>query len=155
MKKLLMLLLIVSFPFSIIPPSGQACQCDIASPAVEYEWADAVFSGIVFSINPASDPNYLEVLVIVTASWKGVTTALINVYTNAEDGACRYAFDVGEEYLIYAVQSLNPCCQGVWTSMCNRTTPLYAAQADLDFLGPPGTVPAESTTWGRIKAQFE
>ena len=39
--------------------------------------------------------------------------------------------------------------------MCNRTIPLYAAQVDLDFLGPPGTVPAESSTWGSVKALFE
>jgi hypothetical protein len=155
MKKLIILLAIVSIAFLVTPQSGQACQCDLADVLTEYEWADAVFTATVVSIVPASDPDYFQVLVLVTGVWKGISTPVMHVYTNATDGACRYVFNEGVEYIIYAAQSLNPCCQGVWTSMCNRTMPLYAAQADLDLLGPPGTVPTEKTTWGGVKAQFE
>ncbi|MCK5613659.1 hypothetical protein KAR91_67965 [Candidatus Pacearchaeota archaeon] len=97
MKKLFMLLTVMLLVFSVTPQNGQACQCDLASPLVEYEWADAVFTGTVFSIVPASDPDYLQVLVLVGVVWKGISTPVIHVYTNATDGACRYPFDVGEE----------------------------------------------------------
>jgi hypothetical protein len=58
------------------------------------------------------------------------------------------------EYLIYAVNSVEECCPGVFTSICNRTRLLANAQEDLDYLGDPLPVLVEQLTWGVVKAMY-
>jgi len=150
-------LLAVAFLFVLGSTQGvaRACQCTPNfDPAVEYAQVDAVLKGVVFDISPSTSPEYLDIQVIVTGYWKGAVVPLMHVYTGGFVGSCGYEFEVGTEYLIYAMDITDPCCQGVLTSICNRTQPLASAQRDLDYLGDPMPVPVDEVTWGVVKALY-
>jgi len=154
-KRLVLLSVTALFVIGSAQGVANACQCQPEiDPAVEYAQVDAVFKGIVISITPASSPEWLDVLVAVTGYWKGAVVPLMHVYTGEFDGSCGYDFQVGLEYLIYAVDSVDECCEGVFTSICNRTRLLANAGEDLAFLGDPLPVPVERVTWGVVKAMY-
>jgi len=155
MKRLSLVAVLSVFLLAQVPGSLLACQCfPVYDPAVEYEQVDAVFMGVILSISPSSSPYYLDVLVGVTGYWKGTIVPFMHVYTGEFAGSCGYEFQLYETYLIYALDSDEECCPGVFTWVCNRTQMLSGAGADLEYLGDPQTVPAEQTTWGAIKEMY-
>lgn len=132
-----------------------ACHCYFNTPPVEYAANDAVFTGTVLLIQPSSDPDILDLMVQVTGFWKGVGISLIHLYTNESDAACGYDFQLATEYLIYARYFSQECCEGFVTDSCTRTQPLAGAIVDLQYLGPPGTVPVKEISWGLVKTLYE
>ncbi len=155
MKKLVSLTVAVLFALGLTQGGARACQCmPTHDPAIEYGQVDAAFQGVVINISPSTSPYYLDVLVAVTGYWKGAVVTFMHVYTGEFDGSCGYTFEVGQAYLIYAMNSTDECCPGVFTSICNRTRFLSSASADLAFLGPPLPVPVTQVTWGVIKEMY-
>jgi hypothetical protein len=151
MKKLLLLALFL-MALTLTQSNVLACQCfPTQDPAIEYEQVDAVFMGFVISISPSSSPDYLDVLIGVTGYWKGTIVPIMHVYTGEFAGSCGFEFQLYESYLIYALDSDEECCTGVFTWICNRTQYLSGAGADLEYLGDPMNVPVEQMSWGAIK----
>jgi hypothetical protein len=132
-----------------------ACHCGaLDPPLVEAEWADAVFTGIVLTVTPADDPNYIVALVWVTAFWKGAGLGTVQVYTDSSPAACGFTFQLSDEYLFYAKNGIT-CC-GLGVALCTRTSYVSSAQEDLEALGPPvGSIPVTFQSWGAIKKHYE
>jgi hypothetical protein len=154
-QRLLLSLLIVLCISTLPAVESLACHCYFNSPEIEFMVSDAVFIGTILLIQPSSDPDILDILVQVTGFWKGVGISYVHLYTNESDGACGYNFDLATEYLIYARTYSQECCEGLVTDLCTRTTTLSGATQDLEFLGPPGTVPVDNVTWGIVKTAYE
>ena len=146
--------LMLSGSLLIGPVAATACSCggDPDPPLVEYAWADAVFTGTVINITPTSDPDLVDVLMLLTGFWKGVPiTPIIHAYTNPSGAACGYNFQVGIEYIVYGKNIATVCCTGPVAFLCTRTRPLSQAQDDIDALGQPGTVGVTHSPWGATK----
>jgi len=115
--------------------------------------ADAVFLGRVTMIrlvgargNPTPNEfvydGELEVSLEVDRAWKAVTSATVEVLTDAQATACGYPFLVGQYYLVYATQRAST--RALETGLCSRTKELQAASADISALGPPTYEPTRS-----------
>lgn len=120
---------------------GVACSCaPNPEPLVALDQADAVFAGRIvgLALKPDEDPaigvsfETLEVTVAVHSVWKGDTGEDIVIYTAYTCCVCGYAFQLGEEYLIYAFAEDDGTLR---TSICSRTMLLSAASEDLAALG--------------------
>jgi hypothetical protein len=134
---------------------ARACQCfPTHDPAIEYAQVDAAFMGVVLDISPSASPFYYDITIGVTGYWKGTVSQFTHVYTGVHGGSCGYSFELYSEYLIYAMDSTEDCCPGVFTSACQRTWLLSSAGYDLDFLGDPLPVPVEQVTWGVVKEMY-
>jgi len=135
----------------LLPPRPVfACTCAAPeSPATGFAHADAVFVGTVTGISgQAPAPSLLDRLrswvglpvtgaffarqlsVRVSDSWKGVTTADIEIHTGFGDADCGYNFRVGSQYVIYATKGQT----GFETSICLRTIEVASGAADLQYL---------------------
>jgi len=135
----------------LLPPRPVfACTCAAPeSPATGFAHADAVFVGTVTGISgQAPAPSLLDrlrswvglpvtgaffarqVSVRVSDSWKGVTTADIEIHTGFGDADCGYNFRVGSQYVIYATKGQT----GFETSICLRTIEVASGAADLQYL---------------------
>jgi len=123
----------VSYACTCVPPRPEFVKD--AGKYVNYERDKAgnVFSGKVLRIdvvkNSKGKPSgVIRVRFRVYKSWKGAETNSITVSTTNICCICGYPFKVGEEYLVYASESLR-------TSVCTRTKNLEDAAEDLEFLG--------------------
>lgn len=155
MKRLVLLAVTFLFVLGSTQGIARACQCfPTYDPAVEYGQVDAAFVGTVLTISPSASPEYLDVLIAVTVYWKGTVTPFMHVYTGEFDGSCGFEFELYSEYLIYAMDSTDECCPGVFTSVCNRTRLLSSAGDDLNYLGTPIPVPVKQVTWGVVKEMY-
>lgn len=149
-----------------------ACSCvQPGSPTEELAESAAVFAGRVVSISHSFDPNAppfapgdrTTIEFEVSTVWKGSVNETMYVTTPPTGGSCGFAFEKGDEYIVYASHSsLDAAAYS--TSICSRTAPLDQAQVDLDALGfgtPPragigGPWPQRPITFARDEydAQF-
>ena len=127
-----------------IPSTSLACECHCDQPGMndpkEMERrAKAVFVGEVIAAREATredERNHSAPYVFrlrVERYWKGVKTPEISI--SAMDGpphCCGMEFEVGEKYLVYAVD------KNLGTA-CTRTRSLASADEDLKALGPGKT----------------
>lgn len=124
-----------------IPHAAEACSCLPPPPPHEaLEQSAAVFEGRAAAIaevadGPLADRRYeLEVL----RFWKGELGDTVTITTASSSAACGRSYEIGEIYLVYAVQ--DPESGELRDYLCSRTRPLRGADEDLAVLGP-GTTP--------------
>lgn len=94
--------------------------------------ASVVLSGEVVKFEKVTEPNRVkyEVVIRPKAFWKGKQAGEITLYSY---GGCLKWFEVGQEYLVYAIDE-----QGsLFTDMCLRPGKLSNAREDLELLGKP------------------
>ncbi|MFC0472185.1 hypothetical protein ACFFHM_17160 [Halalkalibacter kiskunsagensis] len=73
----------------------------------------------------------LAIVVEVDRVWQGVEDSQIILYTATNSASCGFEFQVGSEYLIYALENED----GYDVSLCSRTALVVDAKEDLDVLG--------------------
>ncbi|MGE7944818.1 hypothetical protein ACQKNB_22425 [Lysinibacillus xylanilyticus] len=136
---LLAFIFIGIFMIGSFPSITSACSCaDLPSVEEEFERAKAVFSGKVVDIKEKlSLKGYTtkSVLFEVTNTWKGVEQSQIIITTGQGGGDCGYNFIKGEEYLVYANESIMYEAKSLVSTMCDRTGVLSSSQEDLEVLG--------------------
>ena len=127
------------FIISSFPSITSACSCaELPSVEEEFERSKAVFSGKVIDIkDKRSLKGYRSksVLFEVTNTWKGVEQSQIIITTGQGGGDCGYNFIKGEEYLVYAGESIMYGTNSLVSTMCDRTDVLSSSQEDLEVLG--------------------
>lgn len=125
------------------PGAVHACKCvKPGSPAEELEKFSAVFAGRVVSIQHSYDPDATSVSpedrttvgFEVSAVWKGTVYEEMYITTPPIGGSCGFTFIEGEEYIVYAHDSLYGD-GGYTVGLCSRTALLGQAGIDLDALG--------------------
>ena len=152
MSKKIIMTILLSIVFSLIsisigPATSHACSC-VEPPSVESELerSDAVFSGEVLEVKEQKDfGDFMKkrVLFEVTDTWKGFSESQVIITTGSGGGDCGFEFQVGHEYLVYAVESTMYSDESeLVTIICDRTTELTSAQEDLAVLGE-GKPPTE------------
>ena len=132
---------------------AHACSCvwwPTPPPLEAFNEASAVFSGTVVSVRRSSSgvelgdgggPPYWPVEIEVDVVWKGPIAATTFVYVT-HSTACGYpAFEVGEDFLVYA----RAWHEAMIVGMCSRTRPIGSAFEDLFALGD-GATPAPGVT---------
>ena len=129
----------------LLASTGQvyACKCaEPGSPSEELEKFSAVFVGRVVSVQHSYDPDAESVTpedrttvrIEVSTVWKGAVYEDMYVTTPPTGGSCGFAFTEGEEYIVYAYDSLYDA-DSYTVGICSRTALLRQAQTDLDSLG--------------------
>jgi hypothetical protein len=125
----------------LLPDCASACSC-IGSGGTQQEQAkqaqsdsEAVFSGEVVDLEKeeaatASHPGTVTVTLQVSEVLKGPQRQTLEVSTPSTGGACRYPFEEGREYLVYAYGK-----QDLKVDLCSETKLLSEAGADLSVLG--------------------
>ncbi len=137
---------------TLVAPQAFACSCLPPPPPLEaLASAGAVFAGTVVSITPVAGQPLVSVEFAVDNSWKGVSTAATHLVTYEDSAGCGYTFEVGTQYLVYALVDGERAPW--WTHLCSRTRLMAFAWLDLAALGPPAVVPAAGDTWGALKAR--
>lgn len=132
---------ILAFIFTIgsFPSITSACSCAyLPSVEEEFELSKAIFSGKVVDIKEKlSLKGYTtkSVLFEVTNTWKGVEQSQIIITSGQGGGDCGYNFIKGEEYLVYANESIMYGTKSLISTICNRTYVLSSSQEDLEILG--------------------
>ena len=125
------------------PGQVHACSCVVpGSPSEEIDKFDAVFAGRVVSIQHSFDPqgssfshgDQTTIGFQVSAVWKGAVTEDMHVTTPPTGGSCGFAFEEGEEYIVYAYDGAN-ADESYSVNICSRTALLAQAQEDLDAFG--------------------
>lgn len=138
MRRLAILLAVVLVPLVARPVP--ACSCAEPGPVLESAAeADAVFLARVTSmvLVPDRDPDVgivedALVTLEVIESWKGVTTATVQVRTSWTCCLCGYPFDLGMTYVVYAYADE---AHGVLrASACSRTRTDSEGTDDLPVL---------------------
>ena len=121
--------------------TAYACSCYIPSTAEEaLASSGVVFAGTAKQVKPqrlqegiVGPIEYRDVnLFEVESAWKGVDQSQIIVYDAGHDVSCGFVFEPGKSYLVYAYENDDG---DLYTSYCNRTAELSAAEADLLRLG--------------------
>ena len=112
MRKKILVTMMLSVVFSlismsIVPTTSYACSC-AQPPSVEdeLERSQAVFSGKVLEVKEQKNfSGYMKkrVLIEVAETWKGVSESQVIITTGSGGGDCGYEFQVGQEYLVYAM----------------------------------------------------
>lgn len=141
---------------SVIAPVGEALACacvPLGSPCAAIEKSDAViFSGVALEVSsprdsadlPASE-RLVRVRFSVNEPFRGASARTIVVSTPEDSGMCGYEFKAGESYLVFASRT----AQGVFTSVCSRTTHLSLAEDDLELLHEAAQGGVRSRLYGR------
>lgn len=142
--------------FAVLAPgTASACSCtNNLTLQQEFDFAAAVFSGRVMSVNPYGDGSQVFVWMEPIARWKGGISTPLFVFTPENEGACGFPFAVGGEYLVFASSGTLDGSPIFWTHLCSRTSPLED-NPHVPLLGPP-LVPTGvlSPTWGGIKTLY-
>ncbi len=143
--KFLMIAVLFAGSLSWATPAS-ACSC-VQSPGVtqELERSDAVFSGKVIEID--EKPRLLtsstrSIVFQVAQVWKGDGHSQVEISTGQGGGDCGFEFNMGQEYLVYAVKSNMYGTNELITIICDRTAVLSQAQGDVAVLGE-GQAPSE------------
>jgi len=121
--------------FLVFPSVVLACSC-FGNESVEksFESADLVFAGKVESTNEGkrTETNMRQTSFFVLRTWKGNFDAA-NIRLNESKHNCRFHFENGASYLVYAyTDPLNE--GGFTTTTCSRTGPIAEARSDIDIL---------------------
>lgn len=144
------LALVVAFLWLLGQPAQvHACSCVVpGSPSEEIDKFDAVFAGRVVSIEHSFGPDKLPspgdqttIGFQVSAVWKGAVSRDMDVTTPPTGGACGFAFEQGQEYIVYAYDSAD-ADRGYSVNICSRTALLAEAQEDLDAFGAGDAPPS-------------
>jgi hypothetical protein len=171
-RALLVVALLALAPASI----ALACSCMRSTPAEALERSTAVFEGRVLEVTSFEERRDVTleggclddacreslsettesvevtgfaVRFSVTRRWKGVDTEEVVVRTARDSAACGFAFEVGQDYLVYA--SAEDEAGTLSTGLCDRTARVADASEDLEALGTgevPVDVEEEPTTSG-------
>lgn len=127
---------------------ADACSCMRPGPPCEATWnADAVFAGIVRSVDWETGPSSMVVRVRFDIERAFVNSApgpveLVSTFTS-----CTYPFTAGRRYLVYAWKtSSNELAAG----QCTRTRPLEEAQEDLRYLSAIPNAQTGARVFGRV-----
>lgn len=143
-----------------------ACSCMRSTPSEALERSTAVFEGRVLEVTPFEERGEVTleggclgedceeslsetthgtthsgfaVRFSVTRRWKGVSTEEVVVRTARDSAGCGYAFEVGEDYVVYASAEE---AGALSTGLCDRTARVADASEDLEALGT-GEVPVD------------
>jgi hypothetical protein len=124
----------------LLPDCASACSCaSLGSQQEQVKQAlsdsEAVFSGEVVDVEKeraatASHPGTVTVTLQVSEVLKGPQRETLEVSTPSTGSACRYPFEEGREYLVYAYGK-----QDLKVDLCSETKLLSKAGADLAVLG--------------------
>lgn len=128
------------------PTAASACSC-AEPPGVEEELerSDAVFSGKAIEVDekPALFSASTRTIIFqVGQIWKGIEQSQVEITTGQGGGDCGFKFNMGQEYLVYAVKSEMYGTNELITIICDRTAVLSQAQGDMAILGA-GKVPTK------------
>lgn len=141
MKNVLVFMMIAVMIAGVVawPTAASACSCE-QPPGVaeELSRSDAVFSGKVISIEekpPLLSVPSKTVIFQVGRIWKGIEQSQVKITTGQGGGDCGFDFNMGQEYLVYAVKSNSYGLNSLSTIICDRTATLSQAQGDLPLLG--------------------
>ena len=111
-----------------------AMVCAVTTPKQAFLASEAVFTGIVISVEQSPDRIDTLVNLRVTRAWKGrpsrITT--LRLSPGFDDGSIEWK--QGQEFLIYT--TLDRDKKSLTTSSCLRTALVKYAAEDLKFLGP-------------------
>ncbi|HEX6369979.1 MAG TPA: hypothetical protein VF006_13750 [Longimicrobium sp.] len=117
------------------------CMCVRNDVGTEFASSDAVFTGRVVAfgdtaVYPAahSGRQMRQVTLRVDRAWKGVESHTMVVFTEMDEAACGFRFRRGGSYLVFAGAAEDGT---LVTGLCDRTSRLWRAAADLRALGPP------------------
>lgn len=162
MKRAFLVVALALAPASI----ALACSCMRSSPAEALDRSTAVFEGRVLEVTPFEERRDVTleggclddacreslsettesvevtgfaVRFSVTRRWKGVDTEEVVVRTARDSAACGFAFEVGQDYVVYASAEEAGTLS---TGLCDRTARVADASEDLDALGT-GEVPVD------------
>lgn len=148
MKKMILFLMIAALMAGsfVWQSNASACSC-IEPPGIEEELerSDAVFSGKAIEVDEKPSlfsASTRSIVFQVAQVWKGPAQSQIKVKTGQGGGDCGFEFNVGQEYLVYAVKSDMYGANGLTTIICDRTAVLSQAQGDFAVLGE-GREPTE------------
>jgi len=152
LRSVLLAALVATTVGTLLLPTGPvfACSCvPPEPPPTAFAQAKAVFVGTVTGItgqglapslvelvrrwlSPSSPHAFYgrRVSVRVTDSWKGVTTANVELQTGYSSADCGYDFIVGNQYVIYAYQGQ----ASLETNICRRTIDVASGASDLQYL---------------------
>lgn len=147
---------LLALTLAAAPRAAGACSCT-STPTLQEEFDGAwkVFSGRVVSIQPELD-DLVAVVFEPHERWKGTLDHLEKVVTPDFDGACRYPFVVGGEYLVFGQYRLVGITYTprAFTHSCSRTSPLYG-NPYVPLLPPPVLpTPAVARSWGTLKVRY-
>ena len=119
----------------LLPDCASACSC-MGVPIQRYiSSSDAVFSGEVVDLQKGASASRMfgpsdTVTLRASEVWKGPQRETLEVSTPSQGSACGYAFEEGQEYLVYAYGK-----QDLKVDACGGTTHLSKADEDLALLG--------------------
>jgi len=142
--------LLAGWMFGSGPAPIHASCAVLPSPETALKQSDAVFSGIVLSVEETnrsgvrSSADPVKVTFRVTRVWKGVESDRVTVRTTAGD-AGNYRMAADRELIVYADNTW----LGLSVGACTRTADLALAADDLAFLGE-GTVPPPAAGSGTM-----
>ncbi len=148
-RVILPILFLTTMPFSVY-----ACSCvaDI-TPEETYSHADAVFSGIVQSVEEKSvwGKSFREVVFDAQTIWKGEPKSTIKVVTGTGGGDCGFDFTEGEMYVVYAgYGGIYGDEKTLEVNICNRTALFSSASEDIAYAHTVST-PSEIVETVRAK----
>ena len=113
--------LIVAFQMAAF--SSRSCECKNVTFQQESNRSDIIFRGRVTTKIDSAFSNYYTF--IVSQVWKGLSVSTITLKTNASPMSCGAVFELGKEYVVYAIKGQ--------TSLCNRNE-LFSIGSDLPKL---------------------
>jgi hypothetical protein len=115
----------------LLPDCASACSCMVVPIQRYISSSDAVFSGEVVDLQNIRMFGPSDTVTLrVSEVWKGTDQGTIEVSTPSQGSACGYAFEEGQEYLVYAYGK-----QDLKVDACGGTTHLSKADEDLALLG--------------------
>lgn len=122
------------FACSCLPASKKPLATQVKTAKSE---SDAVFTGTVLKIVEGDGYFNTQVKIKVINVWKGKLSKQITILTGNDDGFCRYHFEVGETYLVYAHMGVmgDSSERRLETTICTRTRLFSDAEADIEILG--------------------
>src|SRR5919107_6429600 len=123
--------LLVLYP----PKCAYACSCMVVPIQRYISSSDAVFSGEVVDLQKGTSVSRMfgpsdTVTLRISEAWKGTNQGTLEVSTPSQGSACGYAFEEGQEYLVYAYGK-----QDLKVDACGETKQFSKADADLAVLG--------------------
>ena len=148
MKRILLVLFVLVVCFS---PALEvfACTCIARrTPTEERDVSVFIFSGEVIRIDTVIIDLFQlrNVRFRVQRVWKGDDSTRVDVLTGLGAADCGVPFEVGEAYLVYALDFYLEDPQAFYTNSCTRTNLLAWATEDLEELGEGTPVAVEAET---------
>lgn len=140
MRTTLLLAFIIGILSFQAPQQAHACSCAMPGSTQEsIDETDVIFSGTVEDVR-ASGAWRFDVSMTVDRGWKGLEAserAELTVSTAKDSAGCGYAFEEGEEYLVYGYRDEESGDLSV--GLCSATKPLDQADEDVALLSEEGT----------------